>query len=395
MPISWSTPHASGSDLASCELRPLLDVVAIEGGALKHVSERKLNSKSGGYTPARMQVRAVIEDIIIFPLALVALAVKGLFKAMLSFLIRILDYAFPVLLQVVRLPLFTARIIGDGIAALLKSAVGCLPISSTKGEEWREFVSRHWSWLRQKISYKAFEEAVHHAFEDGMAWVFKKCRTLTPRGALLVIAGAVLWLPVSFGAATAMHAVLIAKATSLPAWMQILHPLATTIAKSKLLVLPVYPAAWPQAKKHPFVQGVFRLSRHLARLHFMRKTGYRYRQTERALLKMADALGRAASSGPFSYLHAPLLAASNGLASWTGKGLRAANARSVECLFRAPLIGPILRNYAAHYDRVDRKHAWRFSERVSGLFERWSIKFSAEYYEAKQSDQVARRETCT
>ena len=150
-----------------------------------------------------------------------------------------------------RFPLFTARIMGDGITAILRSAVGFLPVSSTKRDEWRELLSRYWSWLRQKISYKAFEEAVHHAFEHGMAWVFKKCRTLTPRSALLVIAGAVLWLPASFGAATAMHGALIAKATFLPAWMQLLHPLATIIAKAKLLVLPVYPAAWPQAKKHP------------------------------------------------------------------------------------------------------------------------------------------------
>ena len=87
-----------------------------------------------------------------------------------------------------------------------------------------------------------------------MAWVFRKCRHLTPSTALLVILGAVLWLPISFGAAMAMHAVLLSKVTSWPAWTQLLHPLATVIAKSKLLVLPAYPAAWPQAKKHPLVQ---------------------------------------------------------------------------------------------------------------------------------------------
>src|SRR6266700_3917702 len=89
-----------------------------------------------------------------------------------------------------------------------------------------------------------------------MAWVFRKCRRLTPTGALLVLALAVLWLPISFGTATALHATLIAQATSLPAWMQLLHPFATLIAKSKLLVLPVYPAAWPQAKQHPVVAGL-------------------------------------------------------------------------------------------------------------------------------------------
>ena len=70
---------------------------------------------------------------------------------------------------------------------------------------------------------------------------------MSPGAALLVILGAVLWLPISFGVATLLHAVLLAKATSLPAWMQLLHPIGTIIAKSKLLVLPVYPAAWPQA----------------------------------------------------------------------------------------------------------------------------------------------------
>jgi len=42
-----------------------------------------------------------------------------------------------------------------------------------------------------------------------------------------VILGVVLWLPFSLGAAMAMHAVLIAKLTSWPAWVQLLHPLAT------------------------------------------------------------------------------------------------------------------------------------------------------------------------
>src|SRR5437016_8127530 len=151
-------------------------------------------------------------------------------------------------------------------------------MSGTRRDAWRERVSQYWSWFRRKISYKAFEEAVHHAFEAGMAWVFRACRTLTPGGALLVILGAILWLPISFGAATAMHAVLIAKATSLPAWMQLLHPLATVIAKSKLLVLPVYPAAWPQAKKHSAVEAFFELCRYAGRLYLVRKSRYRYAQ---------------------------------------------------------------------------------------------------------------------
>ena len=136
----------------------------------------------------------------------------------------------------------------------------------------------NWSRLRRRISYRAFEHAVHIVFESGMAWVFRTCRHLTPNAALLVILGAVLWLPISFVAATAMHAVLFAKVTSWPAWMQLLHPLATVIAKSKLLVLPVYPAAWPQAKKHPFVQVVLENYEAIKSLYLVKKVGFRYRQ---------------------------------------------------------------------------------------------------------------------
>jgi hypothetical protein len=342
---------------------------------------------------ARGQFGAGIEDVIILPLVLIALAAKNLFHAALSILIHILDYAFPILLQLVRFPLFTARIVGDGVTALLKCIVGCLPVSGTKREEWREFVSRRWSWLRQKISYKAFEEAVHHAFEGGMAWVFRKCRTLTPGGALLVIAGAMLWLPVSFGAATAIHVVLVAKAASLPPWMQLLHPLATIVAKSKLLVLPAYPAAWPQAKKHPFVHATFRFYRYFTALYLMRKTGYRYRQTERAVAETADVLGRAASRVCLSYLYSTLLAGFNGLTAWIGKASRAAMTHTVQGVSRLPLIGSIVKSYAAQYDDEDQQHAERFSKKVSGFFGRWSIKFSAEYYEAKEKDEAAKGHT--
>src|SRR5258708_38511716 len=95
-----------------------------------------------------------------------------------------------------------------------------------------------------------------------MPCVFRTCRRLPPSGASLVIVIALLWLPVSFGTATALHAILIARAKSLPTWMQLLHPFATWIAKSKLLVLPLYPAAWPQAKEHPIVQRFFQLCRY-------------------------------------------------------------------------------------------------------------------------------------
>jgi hypothetical protein len=340
--------------------------------------------------PAQSEFSAGIEDVIILPLVLVALAARKLFHVLLTILIHILDYAFPILLQLARFPLFSLRIAGDGLVAVLKGIVGCLPVAGTTRDAWRESVGRYWSWLRQKISYKAFEDAVHRAFEGGMAWVFRRCRNLTPRGALLIIAGAVLWLPVSFGAATAIHAVLIAKATVLPPWMQLLHPLATVIAKSKLLVLPVYPAAWPQAKKHPFVQALFQFYRYVAALYLMQKTRYRYRQTEHASAETADVLERAADRTGLSHLSGTMVASFNRLTSAIGEAARAAATRTLAAASSLPLLGSVVRSYAAHYDGVGSAHAEKFSTKAGGFFARWSIKFSAAYYEAKEREGAAK-----
>ena len=293
-----------------------------------------------------------VEDIVILPLVAIAFIAKVVQRALLTTLIDIIDWLFPILLQVMRFPLFTIRIIGDGIAALSKGVMRFLPIGNVRRQAWQGFISRNWAWCRQSLSYRAFEEWLHHAFEDGMAWVFRKCRSLTPPAALLVIIGAVLWLPISFGVATLMHAVLLAKAASLPSWMQLLHPVATVIAKSKLLVLPAYPAAWPQAKRHPVVQAMITFWRHLTTLYLMRKIGYRYRQTESAI----------------------------------GRGLRALAAGTVAVLSALPLSSGIVRRYKEHCEEVSRQPSAPFSDKVSNFFARWSIKFSPEYYEAKERE---------
>jgi len=124
------------------------------------------NSRDHPPATAQGRFRADLDDVVILPLVTVGVAARKLFRIILSILIHFLDYAFPILLQLVRFPLFTARMIGDGLSAALKGIVRFLPISSTARDEWRQLVSRYWSWLRQKVSYKAFEEALHHAFED-------------------------------------------------------------------------------------------------------------------------------------------------------------------------------------------------------------------------------------
>ena len=293
------------------------------------------------HSPARTKesrFRGTLDDVIIIPLVLVTLAVNKILRFILSILMRLLDYAFPLAMQIVWLPLLAASVLGNVIVTVINGALRFLPLSETTRRQWGTSIRRNWSWLRRKISYRAFEQAVHIAFESGMAWVFRKCRHLTPNTALLVILGAALWLPISFGVATAMHAVLFAKVTSWPAWMQLLHPLATVIAKSKLLVLPVYPAAWPHAKKHPFVQLVFKSYETIKRLYVIRKVGFRYRQAEIAGIAAVEKLERTA-----------------GLASVV-KWLRKAHV-------------------------AERFGVEMPTQKLSSFFSRWSIKFSAEYYE--------------
>jgi hypothetical protein len=291
--------------------------------------------------PAWTRFRAAPDDVIIIPLVLVTLAANKILRFILTILMRLLDYAFPFAMQIVWLPLFAAKVLGNVIVTTTSGALRFFPLSETKRRQWRISIRRRWSWLRRKMSYRAFEHAVHVVFEGGMAWVFRQCRHLTPNTALLVILAAVLWLPLSFGIATAMHVVLFAKVTSWPAWMQLLHPLATVIAKSKLLVLPVYPAAWPQAKKHPFVQLVFKSYETIQRLYAIKKIGLRYRQAEIAGVAAVERLERTA-----------------GLASammWLRKV------------------------HVAEHLGVEKP-----TQKLRSFFSRWSIKFSAEYYEAKE-----------
>jgi hypothetical protein len=285
--------------------------------------------------------RGALDDVFIIPLVFVTLAANKILRFTLSILMRMLDYAFPLAMQIVWLPLFAAKALGYVIVTVINGVLRFLPLSETKRRRWSMSIRRSWSWFRRKISYRAFEQAVHDAFESGMAWVFRECRHLTPNTALLVILGAVLWLPVSFGAATAIHAVLFAKVTSWPAWMQLLHPLATVIAKSKLLVLPVYPAAWPQAKRHPFVQLTFKGYEAIKCTYVIKKVGFRYRQAEIAGIAALERLERTA-----------------GLTS------------AVKWLRNA---------HVAKHLGVEKP-----TQELRSFFSRWSIKFSAEYYEAKE-----------
>ena len=51
---------------------------------------------------------------------------------------------------------------------------------------------------------------------------------------------------------------------------------------------------------------------------------------------------------------------------------------------------PWSQRYAAHYDGVSQQQPEKLSEKIGGFYERWSIKFTAEYYEAKERAEAAK-----
>jgi hypothetical protein len=87
--------------------------------------------------------RAGIEDVVMLPMVAIALVVKKVLRSAWTILRHILDFLFPILLQLLRFPLFTLRILGDGGAALLKGIARILPIGGVRRAAWREFVSQH------------------------------------------------------------------------------------------------------------------------------------------------------------------------------------------------------------------------------------------------------------
>jgi hypothetical protein len=171
--------------------------------------------------------------------------------------------------------------------------------------------------------------------------------------------------------------------------MQLLHPMAAVIAKTKLLVLPVFPAAWPQTRKHRLVQALFQFSRYVAGLHLVQKTVHRYRQIRRGMRAMAGTIGSAAAGAGLTQAWRTVQGAIVGLSASIGQPLRQAAIRFAELASALPLVGSVIKRYAEHYDQVEHRHGQKLSDRAGAFFDRWSIKFSAEYYEAKDKQSSA------
>jgi hypothetical protein len=239
--------------------------------------------------------RTGIDDAIILPLVLVAVFARMLYRAAHLIVPYAFDFVFACFLRVLTFPLLMAAKAGDGIACLIKRPAEVLSLPGANRDTWRDLVGRRWSGLRPRMSHRALADAIQSLLQEAISWGFRKCEGLSPRAALLVIASATVWLPLSAAISLVIHAVLFAKASSLPAWMQLLHPVATIIAKSKIVILPVYPAAWPQAKKHAWVQAAFHYMHHIAALNCIQKAAHRYQQAEKGFAQAGGGLRRAAS----------------------------------------------------------------------------------------------------
>jgi hypothetical protein len=240
--------------------------------------------------PARDQFRIGVDDAIILPLVAIALLTSTLFQAAFFFLALASTFVFTLLRQMLTGLLLVAATAGDAMAWSIKRLTNHLPqLSGARRKAICDFVDRGWPWLRQRLRQEALANTTQSVLQRGSNWVLQSFGALSPRAALLVIVAVTVWLPLSATISIAMHAALLANAASLPAWAQLLHPVATIIAKSKLLVLAVYPAAWPQAKRHVLVQAALRCVDCLAARGSLRKTAQRYQQTKQGFAQASDA----------------------------------------------------------------------------------------------------------
>jgi len=119
-------------------------------------------------------------------------------------------------------------------------------------------------------------------------------------------------------------------------------------------------------------------------LDVLQKTRYRYQQTERGAAVLADSAGRAAAhiglADWFNAMRAPL----TDMLTWIRRPWPEVMLRLLETFSGGPLVSSMVNSYFARYGNV---YSTPPSEQVRGLFERWSIKFSADYYEAKDRQE--------
>jgi len=215
--------------------------------------------------------------------------------------------------------------------------------------------------------------------------VFRKCRRLTPSAALLVLALAFLWAAYilwhSDGAARHPHCarelVTGLDATAAPLRNpSSLRANCSYCRSTRLLGC--------RQKNIQLCRGSSSSCSYCMNLDTLRKVRYRYQQTERGAVVVANSVGSTAAriglAGWFKAMWVPL----TDMLAWMRKPWPDVMLRLLEAFSGAPLVGSIMDRYFARNGSV---YSTRPSEQVRGLFERWSIKFSADYYGAKDREE--------
>jgi len=72
--------------------------------------------------------RGALDDVIIIPLVFVTLAANKILRFIFSILMRLLDYAFPLAMQIIWLTLFAAKALGNVIVTVINGALRFLPL---------------------------------------------------------------------------------------------------------------------------------------------------------------------------------------------------------------------------------------------------------------------------
>ena len=223
-----------------------------------------------------------------------------------------------------------------------------------------------------------------------MAWVFRKCRsTHAERGIARPRRCGALASRFPSAPRPPCTPSSLAKVASLPAWMQLLHPLATVMAKSKLLVLPVYPAAWPQAREHPFVQAPVRDYRFSESLISCRRPDTASGRPNSQLSGRSKPRGGRAAFVGLGRLSRALSAVARRPRRRGRKGSRAAAAGTVAGPVQGSADGGGRQELRAPATPQRKQSIVRASEKSEQLFPAVVGEVLAEYYEAKEREEAA------
>ncbi len=126
--------------------------------------------------------------------------------------------------------------------------------------------------------------------------------------------------------------------------------------------------------------------RFVASLAVVRKAIGRFGQIEEAAARGAT---RAATALGLIRFWRGLSAAIDGGAARTGAAIRGMLRPVAARLSKVPVLGSVLRTYAAHYDRAGQAPRQRLSQKVRAFLDRWEMKFMPAYYEAKEKEKAA------